>query len=198
MRLAILLLAFACSRAPAPRDTLLAYQRALDQDDPQAAYALLSKDVQERVSKAEFGERWKQSAVERRADRATLLQIPFSQEAVAQRDKRISLSESGSGWKVTRGGLLEQQQLETPEALIQALVYALEQKDFPTFSHLLTKAKRAQLERLIKDQAASLRVLLAQPTPIEVESSRIVVQFHPEHRLWLLREDGEWRIDDLE
>ncbi|MEK6606335.1 MAG: hypothetical protein AABZ30_01625, partial [Myxococcota bacterium] len=94
------------------------------------------------------------------------------------------------------GGPLPGESLATPEAALRALVRAVARRDFHGFSRLLTESKRGRLEKAIELRRRKLEAAL--DSPVEAEGDSAVIQYDPELRIWLRREAGEWRVDDLD
>ena len=51
----------ACAHRAAPEDTVRAYLGALDRDDPDAAYALLSAETRREVTREQFVAHWREN-----------------------------------------------------------------------------------------------------------------------------------------
>lgn len=66
------------AKAPLPTDTITAYREALERDDAAAAYRLLSPSVQQQLSLEKWSARWKETPLERAAQRKLLLETRTS------------------------------------------------------------------------------------------------------------------------
>lgn len=62
------------AKAPLPTDTITAYREALERDDAAGAYRLLSPAVQQQLSLEKWTARWKETPIERAAQRKLLLE----------------------------------------------------------------------------------------------------------------------------
>src|SRR5262249_43026265 len=66
-----------------PQSTLTRYREALEREDPQAAYQLLSASVQQTLSYEQFAKEWRDTAVERAAQARQLRDLTWSHIARA-------------------------------------------------------------------------------------------------------------------
>lgn len=188
----------ACASPSRPESAVDAYRAALLRDDPAAAYSLLSKEVRATLTFPQFAAQWRELRAER-ADQAKQLGSVRAVELHARVSSAssggVELRDEGGGWRVHQSDWVGDA-IHTPDGVMRALVRAVERRDYDAFVQLLSQKKRAKLDRAVKIRLDALRLALERP--MEVEGDRVVIQVDPEHRLWLVREGGTWRIDDFE
>lgn len=197
MAAAVVFFLAACASSPSPESAIDAYRAALRRDDPGAAYALLSKEVRATLTLEGFVAQWRALKAERlaQAEQLARARVVALEARVTAGGSVLQLRDEGSGWRVQQSAW-PGEALQTPEAAMRALARAVERRDYDAFAKLLSKGRREKLERALRRRLDALKAALARP--LEVEGDRVVVQLDPEHRLWLVRENGAWRVDDIE
>lgn len=160
-----------------PQPTVSAYQRSLEDDNPQAAYALLSPAAQAALPRERFTTLWGTTRVERADQReqlATLLsprpnrpaarlfpQLTLSIAADSLVRSELQLAENSSGaWRITTPEL-SPVATATPEAALRALLDAIDGRNLALLLRLLSPATRQAVEDELQERAERLRAALA-------------------------------------
>lgn len=172
-------------RTPTPQAAIARYAQALRDDDPKAAYALLTRDARRSTPYADFATRWREQAAERQAQLEAihrdlaLLSSPlvFERTAtltaephpVAAHGTNLTASSpplpsGGQAQFVKHGGywyadtaLLSAQFYETPEAAIRALLRALDAPELQALIGVWTDDRRLELSQQAAITAQGLR-----------------------------------------
>ncbi len=123
--LATLVVAAACAHPPrSPRALVRAYDRALRDDDPHRAYALLAPELRARTSEDAFVERWRANRAELLAERQVAGAATFGRaEAVTRHPDGTRVTWiRADGRFLARSGLPGAPRTDTPQAAIRALI----------------------------------------------------------------------------
>ena len=131
-------------------------------------------------------------AVTRPAGVITRARVPLGDDLAAQ------LVREADGWRL-EAPLLVGGRSETPGAAIGRLAAALEARDVDAALRLLTDTRRASVGELLDRLARGLAARAA--TQTEVTGDRARVKWHDGKSGWKLelrRENGEWRVDDID
>jgi hypothetical protein len=178
---------------------------ALSSDDPHRAYALLSGEVKAKVSYREFEQQWKQSAAERAWQTAALRDSLRGSPDVGERaivgysdGKSVPLERDGKTWRV-EAPLVTRAQTPRPRDAIVAFADALQARDVSGALSLLSKRRREVIARQVEGFLGGLGKRVNDVID-EYEGDRAELRWDDagiRYRILLLREDGEWRIDDL-
>ncbi len=193
-----------CGRAatPDPAVALRSYLTALERDDPKAAWASLSSATRAQAPEGDFIARWRASPTERAQQvawlRARLAGGPPSQWAavVFTDGTRIPLTHDADGWRLGTTALGEAR-ATTPEEALRAFARAVEERRFDQLLGLLAEPLRGEVERQLRERIERLQAALQKGAAIEVNGDRARLQYDPRFRLDLRRQDGQWRIFDL-
>lgn len=182
-----------------------AYARTIAADDPAAAYALLSPELQATVSKEEFVARWKAQSAERAAARAALQTVPPALAAPVRGGEAfhdgaiVSWAVVGGRYQVVSGlpGLPD---LSTPTSAIRAFIAAVRRADLGAISALLADDLSSRLRDDWNRRADLLEQLLRQPGAIEYTSGmeRAILRYEPGKALTLEQTPRGWRIVALQ
>lgn len=205
----VLALGFGCGGSYNPKipasDGVQALIAALGSDDPRRAYDLLAEDVKAKVSYREFAEQWKESAAERAWQTAALKDSLRGAPDVGERaivgysdGKSVPLERDGKTWRV-EAPLVTRAQTPRPRDAIVAFANALEQRDVAAALSVLSKRHREALGRQIEGFLNGIGKHLNDVID-EYEGDRAELRWDEggiRYRVILLREDGEWRIDDV-
>jgi hypothetical protein len=207
--LAVLLLAAACSGAPRavavtePGETLAAWRQAIERDDPRAGYALLSPRVRKGLSFVEFERQWKESAAERKRQAGALAATPTGVEAVAEvtlaDGKKTRLSRDKAFWRLETP-LVSASRASTPQEALRLFAAALEDRSFPAVMRLFTSTRRDGLDAELDAFVAGLRGNVGREIII-TGGDRAIIEWREGQKVYKLvlkKENGEWRIDDLD
>lgn len=206
--LACVLVAAACrggTGARSPEALRDAYARALAADDPVAAYALLSPELQATTTEAEFVARWKAQSAERAAARAALQTLPPALAAPVRGgetfhdDAVLSWTVVGGPYQVVSGlpGLPD---LSTPAGAIRAFIAAVRRADLGALSALLADDLSTRLRDDWNRRADLLEQLLREPGAIEYTPGmeRAILRYEPGRALTLEQTPQGWRIVALQ
>lgn len=189
---------------PSSRATLLAVIDALARDDGAATlYAMLPATERAAVSREDFSRRWSQS----REDRARVaaaarlaLRDGAPVAAMPSHDADVTVVEEADGWRVAdpmmgppMGARVEGR--AGVRAALRGLHRALRRRDVPAVLGSLSQRLRGALE-------AELAALLAgtdDPDALDVPeiSNTTRVRLRDGRAVILVREDGQWRVDDI-
>ncbi len=192
------------NKSPAS-DGVQALIRALGSDDPHRAYDLLSEDVKAQLSYRQFAEQWKASAAERAWQTAALQDSLRGAPDVGERaivgysdGKSVPLERDGKTWRV-ESPLVTRAQTPRPRDAIRAFAAAIEDRDVPSALSLLSKRRRDVLARQIEGFLSGIGKRVNDPID-EYEGDRAELRWDENgvrYRVLLLREEGEWRVDDI-
>ena len=181
-----------------PRSALGQYVRAVRANNPQAAYALLSKKVRATVSLEEFTQRWKSGHTELLAqaediEKARGQTKAFALEARIEVGSRrtVSLALEGERWRIL-GGVGSGFESTSPREAVHALVRALESRSFSAFLRLLSKTRQEQFLREMSLRLEKLKANLDRD--FEVTGNRARLQYDPRYWIQLVKEKGVWKI----
>ncbi|MBT8495443.1 MAG: hypothetical protein KJO07_20510 [Deltaproteobacteria bacterium] len=213
MRLVValsLLGAVACgggqARTTSAADAVDTYITAVENDDPKLAYALLSNEVRKSLPFAKFEAAWKRSAKERQMQAAALDQARKTRPDLGARavvefkdGRAVSLSREATRWRLERA-LVGRVVASKPRDAVRALTKAVQAADFEAFVAILSKRKREALVRLLSSLGRSLEA--NKDHFIQRIGERRAQLFLEDktgrYRVTLVREDGQWRVDDFE
>jgi hypothetical protein len=206
---ALLALPFVACRAGggarSPEALRDAYARALANDDPAAAYALLAPELRAATSKQAFVARWKSQAAERAAARAAVdtlpagLKTPVLGGETVHDQAVLTWARVGGAYQIV-GGLPGLPDLSTPASAVRALIGALRRADLSALSALLTDDLSSRLQDDWHRRADLLEQLLAQPGAIEFTPGmqRAILRYEPGRALTLEQTPQGWRILSLQ
>lgn len=199
-----LALTLGCATAPAPRGanaTLAAYVAAVRADDPHAAYVLLDAATRARTPEDAFARRMRESHAE------LLLQVEALETSLARRpaqvDARVDLDNGNrvvlveeQGELRIASGVLDAPSLMTPEDAVLALRRALMRRSLSSVLRVLSQDARADVEAEIRDYLAATSDSLDLESDINGDEAR--VRLTGGRTVTLIREEGEWRVVDVE
>jgi hypothetical protein len=194
----LVLLSAGCASGPDVTDTLERYRVAMVRDDPKAAYALLTEETRRRWPFSQFERRWKETPMERAQQAQALAaadKIVYEAQVSVAGGSMVLRAESGKNWWVASGAL-PMAGAATPQAALRALIRAVELGDYRAFLRTLTQSKRERIERALRERLTKLRELADQP--LEATGDQLVIQYDPDLKIWLRKEQGQWRVDDVE
>jgi hypothetical protein len=199
--LSALLLLSACATAPSadPSSLLQAWTRAVDRNDPHAAYALLSSGTRAQITEAAFTIEWRASAEERRAQ-AAALRAQTGKHSWRETAQVVSAGRTSPvvresvGWRI---GAPRRTDVgaPTPEDALRRFVQALEERSFDAFLRLLAEPLRGVVERELAERLTALKTAVGKPIAVEGEHAR--VRYDPRYHIDLRRENGQWQVADF-
>jgi len=199
-----LLLTLGCASAPAPRSanaTLEAYVAAVRADDAHAAYVLLDAATRARTPEAEFAHRMHENHADllEQANALTqsLARRPLQVNARVDLDdgERVVLVEEHGRLRIA-SGVIDAPSLSTPEDAVLALRRALMRRSLTSVLRLLSQTTRADVEAEIRDYLSATADSLDLETEIDGDQAR--VRLTGGRSVTLIREEGEWRVVDVE
>ena len=201
-----------CAR-PLPADpalwTLRSYQQALERDDPQAAYALLSPVLQQGLPREQFVEQWREQQPERREQARQLAQLLDERGPLRRRESLssralLTLPHGAQLVVVPTGGSfrvldpdLQSVRARTPEDALRLLLLAVEQRSYPALLRLLSTSERQNLEAELRERLERLRGALSRGLAPEVNGDRARLLYDPRFFIELKREPDGWRVADF-
>ncbi len=181
--------------------TLQRYIMSIQKNRPAIAYDLLDKRVRYQVTKEEFIAKWKTVQPELKAQARqlqALLNQKIKMQAKAQvifpSGVRAKLGYYSNGWQIEEE-LLSAQEAGTPAEVLRAFFNAIEQRNYKRVMQLLAKSLRESIEREIADRQANLKRALQQE--IEIIGNRARLDYGPGHKIELIKEEGQWRVLQL-
>ncbi len=193
------------SGARSPEALRDAYAQALRRDDPDAAYALLSPELQAATTRAAFRARWKAQAAERKAAQAAISGLaPAYRAAVpggqtVHGDRVLTWVQVAGHYQVVHGlpGLPDS---STPAQAIRAFLAAIRGADLHTLESLVSDELSARLRDDWNRRATAIEALLAQPGAIEYsgDMQRAVLRYEPGRALTLEQSPAGWRLTALQ
>lgn len=183
-----------------------AYADAIENDDPDAAYELLSEDAQRRVDRAAFRAHWAQHRAELEQTAAEIRTLDPAARHPVWYGETTHPSGRTLRWVAVDGryrvidGLPGQLDLSTPERAVAALVVALRQRVPAPIAHLATDDLAERINRRWLDTAEAIESALTDPRALEVsdDGTRAVLTYGTGQHLVLRRVGAQWRVDELE
>lgn len=193
------------SGARSPEALRDAYAQALRRDDPDAAYALLSPELQAATSRKAFRARWKAQARERKAAQAAIAGLPAPYRAAVSGgqtvhgDRVLTWAEVAGRYQIVDGlpGLPDS---STPAQAIRAFLAGVRSADMHTLEGLVSDDLAARLRDDWTRRASAIEALLEQPGAIEYSSDmqRAVLRYEPGRALTLEQSPAGWRLTALQ
>jgi len=200
-----------CAGGGASADTTVReFSRALTDDRPREAYALLSDDYRQRVPFEDF-ERYLRDHPEEARDVATLLtRIDGEAEVSAivryADGQELTLVQEDGRWRIS-GNPANLYDQSTPRAAVRSFVRAMERRRYDIVLRFVPNASREgmdeerlresfegegreEVERLI----ASLRANL--DNPIEEVGDRATMSYGEGAAVQMVLEEGLWKVED--
>ncbi len=198
--------ACASTAARSPEDLRRRYAQALERDDPDAAYALLSPGVQAKISPEAFRKRWRSLKKERETSRKALNQLdPPHQKpirgGVTTHHKRDMLTWVDVGGNyVIAAGLPSIPSTSTPAQAIRAFVAAIRTADFGNLNFLLTDDLHEAMADNWEARLELIEERLSQPDAIEYSKDmrRASLRYEPGRALTLEQTPAGWRFSGLQ
>jgi hypothetical protein len=186
----------ACAHRVAPEDVVSAYVSALEHDDADAAYNLLSKETRREVSREQFVAHWHEN---RDAARADVAAIRTGAAQGAGQDARVvyadglavPVTRDAGGWRITDVPTPRTPHATTPEEAIDAFQKQLNARDYDAIAKVLSAATREAVERELRERTLPLKDA---PPKVEIAGEKARVKLG---RFELLLErgiSGEWHV----
>lgn len=188
------------ARPPQPQSVVQAYLQAVRAHDADAAYDLLSTTQQAAVSREEFTRAFRENRAEL-DDQARALSrlsgrdiVAVGEVAYGEGDSAALMLERGE-WRIS-GGVAEAYSLRSPQQTLRSLRRALERRSYDALMRILARRSRSQVDDEVRRLVDALHD--AENLEIVVDGDRARVEYEPGHVIELQREDGEWRLVDLD
>lgn len=187
--------------APAhPNEAVKAYLRAVRAHDADAAYALLSSTQQAATSREEFAQAFRDSRRELDEQAQALSRLgPGDVSAIGEvaygDGESASLVLERGQWRIA-GGVAEAYGLRSPQQALRSLRRALERRSYDALMRILARRSRSQIDDEVRRLVDALRD--AENLEVVVDGDRARIEYEPGHVIELQREDGEWRVVDLD
>lgn len=208
--LAVIVASLGCGGSSAgPRETLKAYREALVAGDHQAAHELLSAKLRARYSEAELARLMEDSPREVKETAERLAAPPRSVAISAQLTlglgDRIELVKEDGGWKIASNPVAFYDQ-STPRSAILSFVRAFRLQRWEVMlqfvpgkyrPRMTVEKMRKQFER--KPVAKLMTLIQANlAAPIAEKGDEARMAYGNAHEVVLIREDGRWKVQDLD
>ncbi len=200
-------------RVEGPEAVLSEFRAALNRKDPQAAYALLSRDAQARITPAAFA-----AALRENPQEASALARELGALGEARVAAQVRATETGRVVELVRDPESGHFRIESPladfypqgtprEALLSFL-RAVEHARWDVVLRLMPEADRAgldaaTLEKHLSTQLEELTRIVAllktaQDAPIEIVGERATMPYGESYTARFLHESDGWKVEDPE
>jgi hypothetical protein len=186
-----------------PSGTVKRWRAASDGDDPKAAYALLSPALQKKITYPEFERRWKENQKER-ARQSSALAAGEGDDSTAQAEvvlgdgKKTVLVRESKFWRF-ESPLITSTRASTPNDALKLFATALDDRNFYAAMKLLTSTRKEGINGFLDQFVTGLRGQIGKE--ITITGDNAVIEWKEGSRTFRVRlkkEDGEWRIDDID
>ena len=195
------LLGLACSRpaVPDPKAAALEYAQAAEAGDAARIYALMTEQSQREYGPEQTRELVQDSRAELKRAGGALKKGPLSVQAQAEirfsdGEKAVLELEAGRFW-VSKAGTLPSGAV-TPAQALAELRTALARRSYPALMRVMTSGTRGTMENNLRALVSGLED--PETLQIEVEGDNAQVELPDGHAVKLKREEGVWKVDDLE
>lgn len=186
-------------RAPDPLATTAQLARAIERDEPLAAYALLDPLQQSRIGRDRFVALWRENRGELRELGARLKESALSAKAHAYVEladgERVTLVIEQGEYRLA-GGLLDAQALDSPLDAVAELRRALMRQSLPALLRVLSRERRAAFVAAFEKSIAQTQDPL--DLRVELNGDEATVHLTGGGRILLRREGGQWQIWDVQ
>ena len=207
--LGVVLVVAACGAATGPSspaaDGVRAYVRALRDNNPRQAYALLSADARKDVSFDEFALAWKQSDKERTWQIRVLEDSLKGNPDVGERalisfsdGKLVQLEREGKTWRL-ESELVSRSRAKQPRDAVRLFAEAIAARDITGVLGVLTQRRRDGLTRQVEGFVAGIGKRINDRID-QFGNDRAELRWDENgirYRIVLRKEEDEWRVDDI-
>jgi hypothetical protein len=183
-----------------------AHVAALASDDPKQAYALLAPEVRAKVPYADFAQRWRDNAAERKTMASQAKQLdaawrtPVLEGTTVHAGGRVlRWTRTGDGYMVVEG-LPGVAQTQTPAQTVRALIESVRTTDLSRVRRLLGDELAGALAEDWQARVDALEAALERPGAIELSPDllRAELRYEPNRVLSMEQTPSGWRITSLE
>jgi hypothetical protein len=182
------------------------YVEALEDDDPNRVYAMLSPALRAETSYEDFANRWQTNRAEREATRSAAAALPPARHVAVMTGTTAHEDGTVLQWTRVQGryyvtqGLPGTASTATPAQTIRALIAAVRTTDLSRVRSLLGDAFAASLEQDWSARVEAMESALDRPGSIELSSDlrRAELSYEPGRVLTLEQTPHGWRITSLE
>jgi hypothetical protein len=204
----LLIAAFGCAH-PTAQEVVAAYGRAVEDQNPRAAYGLLSPELRTQLPYEEFARKWsgqRHTLIVHTSSFANAAHEPAQIDAGVRYNDydtlRMNLTEAG--WRIS-GGVLSVYDQGSPKTALRSFVRALEARNYkvlmrfapseyaqhmsPEILKADMEVREAEIDGLILDLKANL------DQPIVVQDSRAFLRYAG-GKVTFQREGDVWKIED--
>ncbi len=189
-----------------PEALRAAYADAIERDDPAAAYALLSPELQARISPEAFELRWTRQAEDREAAAADLEALPPAQALPLYRGKTLHSNGALLSWSYASGayqiqaGLPGLADISTPAQALRSFIAAIRSADFTALEVLLSEDLRDRLSDEWQARADAIEERLADPGAIELspDNQQALLRYDRGRAIALMQSPHGWQITSLQ
>lgn len=209
----VLVLVFGCGgRVGGPRETLTGYSEALRRGDYGSAYTMMSASFRDQHSKDDFIRMMKENPDEVRETTARLKNTPGTLDVTAEIEyglgERLRLVREGDRWRIATNPILFYSQA-TPGEALRSFVRAYRLKRWGIMLRFVPNRYRelmdeSKLRRQFdgenrEDVADMMRVLEANlDEPITAKGNEARMPYGERYEVKFVREDGLWKILDID
>lgn len=186
-------------------DGVRAYVRALRDNDPREAYALLTAQARKQVSFDEFALAWRQSDKERAWQIQVLEDSLRGDPDVGERalisfsdGKLVSLEREGSTWRL-ESELVSRSRAKQPRDAVRLFAEAIAARDITGVLGVLTRRRRDGLTRQVEGFIAGIGKRINDRID-QFGGDRAELRWDDSgvrYRIVLRKEGDEWRVDDI-
>ena len=197
---ALLLGPAACAgRGRSPEEAVRQYLAAVEQEDPAAAYALLSSEARRELPRDRFIQRFHEDREALRSEAAAVREglsrgaaeearVGYGSGLVAE--VVLDRAPAPPGWHLAEVPTPRAAHAGTPEQAVQAFLHALEAQSWDALEKLLSPSVREAVQRELRERQAALR----EPARVEVSGDHGRVRFGRFELSLERAPSGEWRV----
>jgi len=206
LALALSLSACASRSIRSPEALRTAYADALERDDPEAAYALLSPELQAQMSLDAFKQRWSEEAAEHEAAAADLEALPEDRSAPLYKGTTVHSDGTILSWRASdqtyqvTAGLPGLADISTPAQALRAFIAAIRAADMPALETILSDELRARFNEEWEARADAIEERLAEPGSIELSSDnqQALLRYDIGRSIALVQSSRGWQITSVQ
>lgn len=190
-----------CSRpaVPDPKAVAIEYAQAAEAGDAARIYALMTEQSQREYGPEQTRELVRDARRELQQAGSALKKGPLTVEAQAEirfsdGERAVLELERGRFW-ISKAGTLPSGAV-TPAQALAELRTALARRSYPALMRVMTSGTRGTMENNLRALVSGLED--PETLQIEVEGDQAEVELPDGHKVKLKREEGLWKVDDLQ